>query len=71
MASKFQSSTFSRSDLPTRDHSVAVDKARGNVDLLMKIVVNDARAAGVTHRAAVDAITDQALKRSVTGRLDD
>ena len=71
MASKFQSATFSRSDLPTLDRSAAVDKARGSVERRMRIVIDEARAAGMTQRTAVAAITDQALKRSVTGRSDE
>lgn len=71
MATRFQSSTFARSAAGSDSRSPAVEKARDVVVGSMKTVVDGARAAGLTQRFAVDAITDRALKRSVTSRSED
>jgi len=71
MASKFESSTFNRSAVRVSHRSAAVETARDKVGGLMNSVVNDARAAGMSKRRAIDEITDRALKRSVTERSGD
>lgn len=70
MATRFHSSTFAGSPSRGAGGSPAVEKARHSVDGPMNTVIDGARAAGLTQRIAVEAITDRALKRSVTSRSE-